>query len=92
MIVPLDDRVLVRVLKTETKTEGGIFLPDTSVSNTNEAIIVAVGTDEDLREVLKVGDKVIYQLDGGEPVKYNGRDYVLLERMEIFAKIEKGEI
>lgn len=64
-LAPLLDRVLVQRIKAETKTAGGIFLPESSVKELNEARVLAVGPgglDKDgktVSPVVKAGDKVL---------------------------------
>ncbi len=64
-VVPLLDRVLVQRVKMESKTAGGIFLPDSAVKELNEAKVLAVGPgalDKDGKRVpmgVSVGDKVL---------------------------------
>ena len=59
-IKPLDDRVLVEKLEEEEETSvGGIIIPDTAREKPRLGKVVAVGTDEDLQEKVKVGDKIL---------------------------------
>ena len=91
MLKPLDDRLLVKPVKTEVKTDGGLYLPDMMISDTNQAIVVSVGHDEDLQEMFSEGDRIMYVLTSGEPVRYLGEDYLILERMAVLAIIIETE-
>lgn len=85
---PLDDRVLVKPLKPEEKTQGGIILPDTAKEKPQEGKVVAVGTDEELRKVVKQGDVVLYAKFGGQEIKVDGVDHLILSRSDILALIK----
>ncbi|HCX72413.1 MAG TPA: co-chaperone GroES, partial [Candidatus Cloacimonas sp.] len=57
---PIDDRVAIQASDEEEKKVGGIIIPDTAKEKPQIGEIVAVGTDEDLKEIVKVGDKILY--------------------------------
>lgn len=90
MIKPLADRVVVKVLKEEEKTSGGIFLPDTAKEKPQIAEVVAVGPGkvEDGQRVameVKVGDQVIFAKYSGTEVKIDGVEYLILRESDILA-------
>lgn len=87
-IKPMDDRVLVEPLEEETKTSSGIIIPDTAKEKPTMGKVIAVGTDEDLQEKVKVGDKVLYAKYGGEEISVEGKDYKIIQRADILAVIE----
>ncbi|MBN1625768.1 MAG: co-chaperone GroES, partial [Deltaproteobacteria bacterium] len=59
-IKPFEDRVLVEPVESEeSKTKGGIFIPDTAKEKQRIGKVVEVGTDESIVEHIKVGDKII---------------------------------
>ena len=85
MLKPLADRVLVKVEEEETKTMGGILLPDTAQKKSQKGVVVAVGsgkmTEEGKRLPLEVkeGDEVLF-------AKYSGTEkYLLLSERDILA-------
>lgn len=84
-IKPLDDRVLVKAVEEETTTTSGIIIPDTAKEKPRLGEIIAVGTDEDLQEKVKVGDKVLFAKYGGEDVKFDGVEYKIIQRSDILA-------
>ena len=88
-VKPLADRVLVKQEKAETKTAGGIIIPDTAQEKTQTATVTAVGpgTDED-KITVKVGDKVLYDKYAGTGIKIDGDDYLILKNSDIIAVIE----
>ncbi len=87
-IKPMDDRVLVSFVEEETKTASGIIIPDTAKEKPTMGEVIAVGTDEDLQEHVKVGDKVLFGKYGGEDITLDGKDYKIIQRSDILAIIE----
>merc|ERR1712137_716391 len=92
-LVPLLDRVLIQRVKAETKTASGIFLPESSVKELNEAKVLAVGPgalDKDGKRMpmgVAQGDRVLIPQYGGSPVKVGEEEYHLFRDSEILAKI-----
>ena len=85
---PMDDRILVSFVEEETKTASGIIIPDTAKEKPTIGEVVAVGTDEELEELVKVGDKVLFGKYGGEEISFDGKDYKIIQRSDILAVIE----
>ena len=87
-IKPLDDRVLVTFKdQQEERTAGGLFIPDTAKEKPRTGIVVAVGTDEDLQEKIKVDDTVIFSKYGGEEIEVDGRELRIVQRSDILAVV-----
>ena len=92
---PLHDRVLVRRAEAETKTAGGILLPDTAGEKPSEGVIVSVGKGyvNDNGEVrsldVKAGDRVVFSKWAGTEVKVNGEDLMVMKESDIIGVIEK---
>jgi chaperonin GroES len=93
-IEPLGDRVVIRPMKEEEKTKGGIILPDTAKEKPQRGTVEAVGPgkmDDKGNRIpmeLKKGDKVIYQKYTGTEIKENEEDYLILREADIIAKIK----
>lgn len=85
-IQPLDERVLVEPLDVEEKV-GTIIIPDTAKEKPSMGKVVAVGTDEELQKVIKVGDKVIFGKYAGEEIKIEGKKHLIISRSDILARI-----
>jgi chaperonin GroES len=85
-IKPLGDRVLVKLVEMETKTAGGILIPQTAQEKTQEGIVVAVGDDEAIK--VKVNDRVIYDKYAGTTIKVGGEEQLVLKNADILAKVE----
>ncbi|KAJ5097952.1 10 kDa heat shock protein [Penicillium argentinense] len=94
-LAPLLDRVLVQRIKPEAKTASGIFLPESSVKEQNEAKVLAVGPgafDKDGKRLpmgVASGDKVLIPQFGGNPIKVGEEEYTLFRDSEILAKINE---
>ncbi len=89
-IKPLDDRVLVQPLEeVESRTSSGIIIPDTAKEKPRIGVVIAVGTDEDLREKVKEGDRILFAKYGGEEVEIDGKEYRIISRSDILAIIEE---
>jgi chaperonin GroES len=93
-IRPLHDRVVVRRLEEETKTAGGIVLPDSVAEKPSRGEVLAVGPGKTLEngEVraldVKVGDKVVFGQYGGSTVKIDGEELLILSESEIFGVLK----
>ncbi len=93
-IKPLFDNVLIRPLEAEAKTASGIILPDSAQEKPQMGQVVAIGpgkvTPKGEKEpiVVKVGQKVMYKKWGGNEVKLNGEELILVEQKDILAIIE----
>jgi chaperonin GroES len=91
-LIPLADRVLIRRVVAQTKTAGGIILPESSVSKNNEGQVVAIGPGATTRSgevipiTVAVGDKVLLPEYGGLGVKLDGEEVFLFRNDEILAK------
>jgi chaperonin GroES len=89
---PTADRLVVRPIKQDEKTKGGIILPDTAKEKPQEGEVVAVGpgrlTDEGQRipMEIKVGDRVIYAKYGGSEIKIDDVEMIILRESDILAK------
>ena len=94
MIKPLGNRVLVERVEAESKTAGGLFLPDTAKEKPQEAIVRAIGTggrDKDGNIIpfnVAVNDKVLITKYGGTEVTFNGVTYTILSESDILAVID----
>src|SRR5262247_1874376 len=94
-IRPRQDRVIVKRVKEEEKTKGGIIIPDTAKEKPIEGEVIAVGNgkvnDEGkLRPVdVKVGDRVLFGKYSGTEVKLDGEEALILREDDIVGVIEK---
>ncbi|MDR1609254.1 MAG: co-chaperone GroES [Holosporales bacterium] len=91
---PLYDRVLVERIESESKTSGGIIIPDTAKEKPMEGIVVAVGNGArsekgDLTPLqVKAGDKVLFGKWSGNEIKIDGKDYIVMKESDIMGIFE----
>jgi len=84
---PLGDRVLIKVQEGDTKTAGGIIIPQTAQEKTQTGVVVAIGTDTDVIKVKK-NDKVMYDKYAGTQIKIDGADHLIVKFSDVLAVIE----
>jgi chaperonin GroES len=93
-IRPLQDRVIVKRVKEEEKTKGGLYIPDTAKEKPVEATVVAVGNgkvleDGTVRKLdIKAGDRVLFGKYSGTEVKIDGEEHLILREDDILGVIE----
>lgn len=87
-IKPLDDRLLVEPIEEEERTSSGLYIPDTAKEKPRMGKVIAVGTDEDLREKISEGDKILFAKYGGEEIEMNNAVYKILQRSDVLAVVE----
>lgn len=88
-IKPLDDRLLVEPVEEQSKTASGLYIPDTAKEKPRMGTVIAVGTDEDLQEKVKVGNKVLFAKYGGEEIEVDGKSYKIIQRSDVLAVVEE---
>lgn len=92
---PLGDRVVVRRVKEDTKTAGGIIIPDTAQEKPQQGDVISVGPgalDENGKRVapeVKAGDRVLFGKWSGTEVKIDGEDLLIMKESDIMGIIEK---
>lgn len=90
---PLDDRVLVEPIEEEEKV-GSLIIPDTAKEKPMLGIIKAIGYDYELKEgkplkdLVKVGDKVLFGKYAGQEFKVNGKKHLVIKRDELLAIVK----
>jgi chaperonin GroES len=93
-IRPLQDRILVERLAEETKTKGGIIIPDTAKEKPAEGTVVAVGKgkmDKEGKAIpmeLKVGDRVLFSKYGGTEIKLDGKEYLIMSQDDVLCVVD----
>jgi chaperonin GroES len=86
---PLADRILVKRVEEETKTAGGILIPDNAKENPMEGSVVAVGAGKVLNDgkvrpmEVKVGDRVLFSKYSGTEIKLEGTEHLILREDDI---------
>jgi len=90
-LTPLHDRVVVRVIEDETRSPGGIVIPDNAKEKPTQGEILAVGPGrrtEDGNVIptsVKVGERVLFGQHAGQKVKVNGEETTILREEDILA-------
>ena len=93
-IRPLYDRILVKRIEEQTKTAGGLFIPDTAKEKPMEALVVAVGNgkiqeDGSLRKLeIKAGDKILFSKYSGNEIKIDGVEHLILREVDVLAVLD----
>ncbi len=92
-IKPLADRVVLKPQEEESKTKSGIIIPDTAKEKSQKGKVLSVGPGkfskgEIVPLSVKVGDIVLYKEYGGEEIKMDGEDVVIIKEEDILAIIE----
>ena len=91
---PLYDRILVERVDEEEKTKTGIIIPDAAREKQQRGKIVAVGKGrvnekgEVLKLDVKVGDLILFEKYGGEEIKIDGKEYVIMKEEGVSGVIE----
>ncbi|MBQ7750215.1 MAG: co-chaperone GroES [Bacteroidales bacterium] len=86
MIRPLADRVLLEPKEAETKTAGGLYIPDTAKEKPQQGTVIAAGPgkkDEPME--VKVGDVVLYGKYAGTEVTVEDKKYLIVKQSDILA-------
>ena len=90
---PLGDRVLVKRVEEETKTKGGIIIPDSAKEKPQEGEVIAAGPgarDESGKLVpldLKAGDRVLFGKWSGTEVKIEGEDLLIMKESDVLGTL-----
>ncbi|MFA4935121.1 MAG: co-chaperone GroES [Candidatus Methanoperedens sp.] len=87
-IKPLGKRILIKPVKEEEKTKGGIFIPETAKEKKKQGLVVETGTVEDKEFPVKKGDMILYTGYSSEELEVDGEKYLILESKDVIAKIE----
>ena len=92
---PLHDRMVVKRLEEESKTKGGIIIPDTAQEKPSQGEVIAVGPggcDEAGKLIpidIKVGDRVLFGKWSGTEVKIDGQDLLIMKESDIMGVIDE---
>ena len=93
-IRPLGDRILIKRIKDQEKSKGGIIIPDTAKEKPQQGKVVAVGPggrDESGKLIpidVKVGDRVLFGKWSGTEVKIDGIEYLIMKESDIMGVLE----
>lgn len=90
---PLGDRLIVKALKSEDKTKGGIVLPDSAKEKSQQAKVIAVGSGKVIGDKIvplevKKGNKILFGRYSGDEVKVGIEEYLIIRESDVLAIIE----
>jgi chaperonin GroES len=94
-VTPLSDRVLVKRVDSETKTKGGLYIPDSAKEKPAEGIVLAVGAgktlDDGTRAALQLqeGDRVLFGKYSGTEIKVDGVEHLILREDDILGIVSE---
>ena len=85
-LTPLADRVIIKPAPAETKTVGGIIIPDTAKEKPLQGEVLAVGQGtKDEAMILKAGDRVLYGKYAGTEVEFDGEKLLIMRQSDVLA-------
>ena len=93
-IRPLQDRVIVKRVKEEEKTKGGIIIPDTAKEKPIEGEVIAVGNGKTLddgtlrKPEVKPGDRILFGKYSGSEIKIDGEEHLILREEDVLGVVE----
>jgi chaperonin GroES len=93
---PLHDRVVVKRIESDTKTAGGLIIPDSAKEKPQEGEVIAVGegarkdSGELIPMAVKAGDRILFGKWSGTEVKIDGQDLLIMKESDILGVIEGG--
>ncbi len=85
-VKPLGDRVLVKLVEEQERTQSGIYIPDTAKDKPQTGLIVAVGDGEDIK--VKQGQRVLFAKFAGTEIKIGSEEHLILSTDDILAVVE----
>lgn len=95
---PLHDRILVRRVEEDTKSTGGIIIPDTAQEKPMEAVVVQTGPgarDDNGKLIpldVKAGDRILFGKWSGTEVKIDGEEYLIMTESDVMGVIETSKL
>jgi chaperonin GroES len=93
-IRPLHDHIIIKRVKEEEKTKGGIIIPDTAKEKPQEGKVVAVGKGKILKDGkvapldVKKGDTILFGKYSGTEIKIEGEDHLIIREEDVLGVIE----
>jgi chaperonin GroES len=93
-IRPLHDHIIVRRVKEEEKTKGGIIIPDTAKEKPQEGKVIAVGKGKSLKDGkvvpldVKKGDRILFSKYAGNEIKIDGEEHLIIREEDVLGVIE----
>ncbi|MCS3923240.1 co-chaperone GroES [Methanosalsum natronophilum] len=88
-IKPIGERVLIKPIKQEEVTKGGIYIPESAQKDRKEGVVVAVGKYEDGKDLpLEEGDRIIYGGFQSDEIDIDGKEHMFIDFKDVLAIVE----
>ena len=88
-IKPIGERVLIKPMKEEETTAGGIYIPETAKEKKKQGVVMEIGTSSDDNELpVQKGDLILYTGYSTEELEMNGEELLIINISDIIAKLE----
>ncbi len=93
-LIPLGDRLVIQAVEQEEVLASGIVIPDTAKEKPQQGEVLAVGPgriDDDGKRIpidIKVGDRVLYAKYGGQEIKIDREEYIVLSEKDVLCKVQ----
>lgn len=89
---PIGDKLVIEMVAVEEKTSSGIVLPTSAKEAPSVAKVLAIGdeilNDEEKKDLVKIGDKIIFSKYAGTEVKLDKREYIIVKIADVLAVVE----
>ena len=95
-VKPLQDRILIKRVEEESKTKGGIIIPDSAKEKPIEGRVLAVGNGKVLEDGtvrpldVKAGDRILFSKYAGTEIKLDGDEHLIMREEDILGVVEDG--
>jgi len=93
-VIPLGDKIVIKRLEAESRTAGGIFLPDSAQQRPQQGRVLSVGDGRLLADgeraacQVSEGDRVVFAAWGGAEIKVDGEDLLIMREEDILAILD----
>ncbi len=88
-IKPIGERILIKPIKAEEKTEGGIYIPEEAKEEKKQAVVEEIGKTKDEKDLpLKKGDRILYGGYSSDEFEINNEKYLIIDFKDILAIME----
>jgi len=88
MLKPLGDRLLVEYHEPESRTAGGIYIPDSAKERPQEGVVLAVGKDV---EEVKAGDRIVFGKYSPDKIVMDGVEYAVIKEEDVMGVLVAGK-
>lgn len=87
ILKPLGEYLIAKKAQAETRSAGGLHLPDNMNTNEVQGIVVSVGPDVD---ELQEGDRIVWEIHCGHSIRATGESLIILKQKDVWSKVEDG--